>query len=124
MTLITRVLMNSFNTDEDTAKVLRKYANVQVDVQTFCQSRYPRIDKETLMPIVKDLKDADIEVYCKILLINGANDRPLSFTAGILLGMEIFTRRLAIRAFWTSSLKKERNSASSLTLITWEPRLI
>uniref|UniRef100_A0A914X1B1 UTP--glucose-1-phosphate uridylyltransferase n=1 Tax=Plectus sambesii TaxID=2011161 RepID=A0A914X1B1_9BILA len=55
------VLMNSFNTDDDTAKVLRKYANVQVDVHTFCQSRYPRIDKETLMPVVKDLKDPDLE---------------------------------------------------------------
>jgi len=45
------VLMNSFNTDEDTKKILRKYKNVRVSVYTFLQSRYPRIDKETLMPV-------------------------------------------------------------------------
>ncbi|MFH4982684.1 hypothetical protein AB6A40_009393 [Gnathostoma spinigerum] len=55
------VLMNSFNTDEDTQKLLRKYKNVHVDVHTFCQSRYPRINKETLMPIPSDVKDPNIE---------------------------------------------------------------
>lgn len=33
------VLMNSFNTDEDTAKVLRKYKGFQVQIFTFNQSR-------------------------------------------------------------------------------------
>lgn len=51
------VLMNSFNTDEDTQKLLRKYKNVRVDVHSFCQSRYPRIYKESLMPIVKNVAD-------------------------------------------------------------------
>ncbi|KAI6191976.1 UTP--glucose-1-phosphate uridylyltransferase [Aphelenchoides bicaudatus] len=36
------VLMNSFNTDEDTKKLLKKYTNVNVMVHSFCQSRYPR----------------------------------------------------------------------------------
>lgn len=53
------VLMNSFNTDEDTKKLLRKYKNVQVDVHSFCQSKYPRILKESLMPIVKNVSDSD-----------------------------------------------------------------
>ncbi|MCP9259224.1 UTP--glucose-1-phosphate uridylyltransferase [Dirofilaria immitis] len=53
------VLMNSFNTDEDTKKLLRKYKNVQVDVHSFCQSKYPRIFKESLMPIVKNVTDSD-----------------------------------------------------------------
>ncbi|VDO37494.1 unnamed protein product [Onchocerca flexuosa] len=53
------VLMNSFNTDEDTKKLLRKYKNVQVDVHSFCQSKYPRIFKESLMPIVKNVADSD-----------------------------------------------------------------
>jgi len=57
------VLMNSFNTDEDTNKLLKKYATVQVQVHTFCQSQYLRINKETYMPIIKDLNSNDHECY-------------------------------------------------------------
>lgn len=53
--------MNSFNTDEDTLKLLRKYANVRVEVHTFCQSKYPRISKESMMPIVKNVTNNDLE---------------------------------------------------------------
>lgn len=57
------VLMNSFNTDEDTKKILLKYATFQVEIHTFLQSRYPRINKESLLPIAKDysLSDGKIE---------------------------------------------------------------
>ncbi|XP_068244331.1 UTP--glucose-1-phosphate uridylyltransferase-like [Palaemon carinicauda] len=56
------VLMNSFNTDEDTEKVLRKYQGFQIKTYTFNQSRYPRINKETLMPISKSCSnDGDLE---------------------------------------------------------------
>ena len=56
------VLMNSFNTDEDTHKIIRKYSNFRVRILTFNQSRYPRINKESLMPIARDIKTAsDIE---------------------------------------------------------------
>ena len=55
------VLMNSFNTDEDTAKVLRKYKRVQVQMYTFNQSRYPRINKETLMPIANSVNGSNQE---------------------------------------------------------------
>nr|XP_045581617.1 UTP--glucose-1-phosphate uridylyltransferase-like [Procambarus clarkii] len=47
------VLMNSFNTDEETQKVIRKYQGFQVETHTFNQSRYPRINKESLMPVPK-----------------------------------------------------------------------
>lgn len=33
------VLMNSFNTDEDTEKILKKYSQVKVKIFTFNQSR-------------------------------------------------------------------------------------
>jgi len=33
------VLMNSFNTDEDTHKILRKYAMMNIEIHTFNQSR-------------------------------------------------------------------------------------
>jgi len=49
------VLMNSFNTDEDTKKILQKYTHHRVKIHTFNQSRYPRINKESLLPIAKDL---------------------------------------------------------------------
>jgi len=57
------VLMNSFNTDEDTQKVLRKYKGCRVKIYTFLQSRYPRIHKESLMPIARDLNDDNDSWY-------------------------------------------------------------
>lgn len=44
------VLMNSFNTHEDTLKVIKKYEGRNCKIFTFLQSKYPRINKETLMP--------------------------------------------------------------------------
>lgn len=45
------VLMNSFNTHDDTQIVLRKYTACNVEVHTFNQNRYPRIYKESLAPV-------------------------------------------------------------------------
>lgn len=45
--------MNSFNTDEDTEKIIRKYKNLQIEIHTFNQSCYPRISRDSLMPIAK-----------------------------------------------------------------------
>ena len=47
------VLMNSFNTDEDTHKIIRKYSGFNVSIRTFNQSCYPRISKESMSPIAK-----------------------------------------------------------------------
>lgn len=44
------VLMNSFNTHEDTLKVIKKYDGRQCKIYTFLQSKFPRINKETLQP--------------------------------------------------------------------------
>merc|ERR1719225_2408084 len=58
------VLMNSFNTDEDTHKIIRKYSGFNVSIHTFNQSRYPRINKESLMPIAKSCNtDAGHEAW-------------------------------------------------------------
>merc|ERR1712038_1629363 len=51
------VLMNSFNTDEDTAKIIRKYAGFKVRILTFNQSKYPRFEKETLLPLAHDVNE-------------------------------------------------------------------
>jgi UTP--glucose-1-phosphate uridylyltransferase len=47
--------MNSFNTDEDTHKIIKKYSGFRVRILTFNQSRYPRIDKESMMPVARDI---------------------------------------------------------------------
>ena len=49
------ILMNSFNTDEDTAKIIKKYAGFKVRILTFNQSKYPRFEKETLLPLAHDV---------------------------------------------------------------------
>jgi len=49
-TRIPLVLMNSFNTDTETAKILHKYEDSGVHILTFNQSRFPRIYKDTLEP--------------------------------------------------------------------------
>jgi len=51
------ILMTSFNTHEDTLRIIKKYANQQVRITTFNQSRYPRIFKETLLPCPKSAED-------------------------------------------------------------------
>ncbi|KAK5926008.1 hypothetical protein CgunFtcFv8_021614 [Champsocephalus gunnari] len=55
------VLMNSFNTDEDTKKILQKYKHHRVNIHTFNQSRYPRINKESLLPIAKNMSTGGAE---------------------------------------------------------------
>lgn len=56
------VLMNSFNTDEDTEKIIRKYKGFQVQIFTFNQSCFPRISKDSLLPVAKDMDiDKDME---------------------------------------------------------------
>jgi UTP--glucose-1-phosphate uridylyltransferase len=44
------ILMNSFNTDSDTARIIQKYANHNIEIMTFNQSRYPRVARESLLP--------------------------------------------------------------------------
>ncbi|XP_065062336.1 UTP--glucose-1-phosphate uridylyltransferase-like isoform X1 [Rhopilema esculentum] len=55
------VLMNSFNTDKDTQKSLRKYGSCRVKIFSFEQSQFPRISKDSLRPIVADLNSEDLE---------------------------------------------------------------
>ncbi|GAB4836117.1 UTP--glucose-1-phosphate uridylyltransferase [Ancistrocladus abbreviatus] len=45
------VLMNSFNTHDDTLKIIEKYSNSSVEIHTFNQSQYPRFVFEDFMPL-------------------------------------------------------------------------
>ncbi|XP_015428827.1 PREDICTED: UTP--glucose-1-phosphate uridylyltransferase [Dufourea novaeangliae] len=47
------ILMDSFNTDDDTQRIIRKYKGIDVDIHTFNQSCYPRINRDSLLPIAK-----------------------------------------------------------------------
>ncbi|EKM54584.1 uncharacterized protein PHACADRAFT_258540, partial [Phanerochaete carnosa HHB-10118-sp] len=51
------ILMTSFNTHEDTLRIIKKYANQQLRITTFNQSRYPRMYKESLLPCPKSADD-------------------------------------------------------------------
>ncbi|PSN38944.1 hypothetical protein C0J52_08934 [Blattella germanica] len=58
------VLMNSFNTDEDTQKIIRKYKGLQIELYTFNQSCFPRINRESLLPIAKNCNvEGDMEAW-------------------------------------------------------------
>jgi len=51
------ILMNSFNTDGETRKIVQKYGRSKVNIVTFNQSRFPRIGKETLLPVAEGPND-------------------------------------------------------------------
>ncbi|XP_031829847.1 UDP-glucose pyrophosphorylase isoform X1 [Nomia melanderi] len=58
------ILMDSFNTDDDTQRIIRKYKGIDVDIYTFNQSCYPRINRDSLLPIAKHTDIAeDIEAW-------------------------------------------------------------
>ncbi|KAJ3367032.1 UTP-glucose-1-phosphate uridylyltransferase [Allomyces javanicus] len=44
------ILMNSFNTDDETKRIVQKYMGHQLSILTFNQSRFPRISKDSLLP--------------------------------------------------------------------------
>lgn len=48
------ILMNSFNTDAETSKIIQKYKGHQVQIMTFNQSRFPRVTKDSLLPVPND----------------------------------------------------------------------
>ncbi|TKW34528.1 hypothetical protein SEVIR_2G312500v4 [Setaria viridis] len=45
------LLMNSFNTHDDTQKIVEKYSNSDIEIHTFNQSQYPRIVTEDFSPL-------------------------------------------------------------------------
>ncbi|KAJ7446197.1 UTP-glucose-1-phosphate uridylyltransferase [Mycena galericulata] len=51
------LLMTSFNTHEDTLRIIKKYTDQKLRITTFNQSRYPRIVKESLLPCPKTADD-------------------------------------------------------------------
>lgn len=56
------ILMNSFNTDHDTQRIIQKYASHNLRIMTFNQSRFPRVLKDSLVPMA-DKADSDIREW-------------------------------------------------------------
>ena len=57
------LFMTSFNTEEDTLRIVKKYANRDVKITTFNQSRYPRLTKDSLLPLAKSVQDGKASWY-------------------------------------------------------------
>jgi UDP-N-acetylglucosamine pyrophosphorylase len=57
------LLMTSFNTEEDTLRIVKNYANRPVKITTFNQSRYPRILKESMSLLAKDVQESKTAWY-------------------------------------------------------------
>ncbi|XP_050455236.1 UTP--glucose-1-phosphate uridylyltransferase-like [Cataglyphis hispanica] len=58
------ILMNSFNTDDDMQRIIKKYEGMDIDIYTFNQSCYPRINRDSLLPIAKHCQvEEDIESW-------------------------------------------------------------
>lgn len=51
------LLMNSFNTDKDTEIIVKKYQSHRIRIKNFNQSRFPRIFKDSLLPVPKSFND-------------------------------------------------------------------
>ncbi|CAN6674197.1 UTP--glucose-1-phosphate uridylyltransferase [Trichomonascus vanleenenianus] len=51
------ILMNSFNTDEDTQTIIQKYRGHKINIKTFNQSRFPRVHRDSLLPVPKSYDD-------------------------------------------------------------------
>ena len=56
------ILMDSFNTDDETNRIIKKYETHSVNIRTFDQSRYPRIKKESFLPVPRS-PDAPIDQW-------------------------------------------------------------
>lgn len=57
--------MNSFNTNKDTEEIIHKYKRFQVEIYTFNQSCFPRVAKDSLLPIAQT---GDIESNIEALV--------------------------------------------------------
>jgi UTP--glucose-1-phosphate uridylyltransferase len=55
--------MNSFNTHAETRKIVQKYRHHRIDLLTFKQSKFPRISKESLLPLPTSSTDDNDRWY-------------------------------------------------------------
>lgn len=51
------LLMNSFNTDNDTAHLIKKYSANRIRIRSFNQSKFPRVLRDSLLPVPQSYND-------------------------------------------------------------------
>ncbi|SCV14876.1 UTP--glucose-1-phosphate uridylyltransferase [Nakaseomyces glabratus] len=51
------LLMNSFNTDKDTEHLIKKYSANRIRIRSFNQSRFPRVYKDSMLPVPETYND-------------------------------------------------------------------
>jgi len=107
------ILMTSFNTHEDTLRIIKKYANQQLRITTFNQSRYPRILKEGLLPAPKAAADDKDNWYPPGHGGNTVCSHRIWYTVADYI--QTFTTLCCTAVFWISSLLKAKNTSSCLT---------
>jgi len=56
------LLMNSFNTNNDTQQIIKKYSNSNCKIRSFNQSKFPRVYKDSLLPVASDM-DAELDSW-------------------------------------------------------------
>lgn len=56
------LLMNSFNTDSDTEHLIKKYSANRIRIRSFNQSKFPRVFKDSLLPVPQSFDD-DLECW-------------------------------------------------------------
>ncbi|CAG98930.1 UTP--glucose-1-phosphate uridylyltransferase [Kluyveromyces lactis] len=52
------LLMNSFNTDADTEHLIKKYSANRIRIRSFNQSKFPRVLRDSLLPVPQSFNDA------------------------------------------------------------------
>lgn len=57
------LLMDSFNTESETLKIVKKYKNRNVNIVPFKQSRFPRIKKDSSLPVPQNPRDSKTGWY-------------------------------------------------------------
>ncbi|KAG6918555.1 hypothetical protein DXG01_013645 [Tephrocybe rancida] len=57
------LLMTSFNTHDDTLRIIQKYDKKEVRITPFIQSKYPRIMKDSLVPCATNGQDEKSDWY-------------------------------------------------------------
>ena len=62
-TRLSLLLMDSFNTEAETVKIVRKYKNRNVNIVPFKQSRFPRIKKDSSHPVPQHPHDSKTGWY-------------------------------------------------------------
>ncbi|KAK5990680.1 UTP--glucose-1-phosphate uridylyltransferase [Cladobotryum mycophilum] len=112
------ILMNSFNTDDDTAAIIKKYEGHNIDILTFNQSRYPRILKDSLLPVPKSYNSDLTEWGIEIIFLSNADN------LGAVVDLRILQHMYETKAEYIMELtNKTKADVKGGTIIDYEGKV-